>query len=41
MVNAGQLKTRVGIILPLAQAVQAHQLLEKGGTGGKIILEIN
>jgi len=40
MANAGGLRTRVGIILPLAQAVQAHQLLEKGGTGGKIILEI-
>jgi NADPH:quinone reductase-like Zn-dependent oxidoreductase len=41
MVNSGQLKARVGIVLPLAQAVQAHQLLEKGGSGGKIILEIN
>ncbi|HSZ31901.1 MAG TPA: NADP-dependent oxidoreductase [Puia sp.] len=41
MVEAGQLKTRVGIILPLMQAVQAHQLLEKGSSGGKIILEIN
>lgn len=40
MVDAGKLKVKLGKVFPLSQAVQAQEMLEKGSTGGKIILEI-
>jgi NADPH:quinone reductase-like Zn-dependent oxidoreductase len=36
---AGKLKAPVDRIMPLKEAVQAHELLAKGGTLGKIILD--
>jgi NADPH:quinone reductase-like Zn-dependent oxidoreductase len=41
MVEEGKLKLNVGKKFPLSQAVQAHRMMEKGSTGGKIILEID
>ncbi len=38
-VAAGELPVPIGQRLPLAQAAQAHRLVEKGAPGGKIILE--
>ena len=35
----GKVRPRVGHILPLAQAVEAHRLLEARGSTGKIVLE--
>jgi NADPH:quinone reductase len=35
---AGELKTRVGKVLPLEQAAEGHRLAEAGGTKGKIVL---
>jgi NADPH:quinone reductase-like Zn-dependent oxidoreductase len=40
MVDEGKLKLNVGKIFPLNRAVEAHQLLEKGKTGGKIVLVV-
>ena len=40
LIDAGQVKTRIGLILPLSEARQAHERLEKGGTRGKIVLQI-
>ena len=40
LIDAGQVKTRIGLILPLAEARQAHERLEAGGTRGKIVLRI-
>lgn len=34
----GRLKPVVGEVLPLAQAVQAHRLMERAGHWGKIVL---
>jgi NADPH2:quinone reductase len=34
----GQLNTRVGRTLPLAQAAEAHRLVEAGGLRGKVVL---
>lgn len=39
-VAAGELPVPIGQCLPLAQAAQAHRLVEKGGSGGKVILEL-
>jgi NADPH:quinone reductase-like Zn-dependent oxidoreductase len=41
MVESGKLKLHVGKIFPLSAAAEAHRLLEKGSTGGKIVLEID
>lgn len=38
-VAAGLLRTRVAQTLPLAEAAQAHRLLEAGGLRGKVVLE--
>jgi NADPH2:quinone reductase len=38
--EAGRLKVEVGTILPLAEAAQAHRLIEQGHTRGKIVLTI-
>lgn len=37
---AGQLAVPIGRRLPLAQAADAHRIVEKGGSGGKVILEL-
>ena len=37
-VDDGKLSLRVAKTLPLAEAAEAHRLLEKGGTKGKIVL---
>jgi hypothetical protein len=39
LVEAGALAMRVSTVLPAAQAVQAHRLLDAGGLCGRIILE--
>jgi NADPH:quinone reductase-like Zn-dependent oxidoreductase len=38
MADAGQLTPRVATTLPLARAVEAHRLAEKGGLPGKVVL---
>lgn len=40
MIENNQLQLHVSRILPLEQAAQAHELIEKGGTQGKIVLQI-
>ena len=40
LIDAGQVKTRVALVLPLSEARQAHEKVEKGGTHGKVVLEI-
>lgn len=40
LIDAGQIRTRVGLVLPLSEARQAHERLEKGGVRGKIALRI-
>jgi NADPH:quinone reductase-like Zn-dependent oxidoreductase len=41
MVDQGKLKLKVGKIFPLHRAAEAHQLMEKGNTGGKIVLVVD
>jgi NADPH:quinone reductase-like Zn-dependent oxidoreductase len=36
----GELRTRVAVALPLDEAAQAHELAERGGMKGKIVLRI-
>jgi NADPH2:quinone reductase len=38
--DQGSLKIQVARTLPLAQAAEAHRLIEQGHTQGKIVLEI-
>lgn len=38
LVAAGELKTRVAETLDLAEAVEAHRLVERGGLRGKVVL---
>jgi len=40
LIDAGKVKTRVGLVLPLSEARQAHERLEAGGVHGKIVLTI-
>jgi len=40
LIDAGQVKTRVGSILPLSQAKQAQELAQSGHTRGKIVLQV-
>lgn len=40
LIDAGRVKTRVGLVLPLSEARQAHERLERGGTHGKIVLTV-
>ena len=40
LIDAGKVKTRVGMVLPLSEARQAYERMEKGGTRGKIVLRI-
>ena len=37
-VNTGELKLRIGLTLPLSEAVEAHRQLEGRQTTGKILL---
>ena len=39
-IRAGGLKLNIGRVLPLAQAAQAHELLETRKTEGKLVLSI-
>jgi len=38
--RAGWLKLKIGHVLPLAQAPQAHELLETRKTEGKLVLSV-
>jgi NADPH:quinone reductase-like Zn-dependent oxidoreductase len=40
LVDAGKLKPEVSLILPLAEARQAHELIAGGHTRGKIVLQV-
>ena len=40
LIDAGQVQIRIGRVLPLSEARQAHELLERGGTHGKIVLKV-
>ena len=40
LVESGKLKVNVEDVMPLAQAAEAHERLEKGGRRGKLVLEI-
>jgi NADPH:quinone reductase-like Zn-dependent oxidoreductase len=42
LIESGVLRTRVGVLLPLAEARQAHEMLDgqRPNPGGKIVLEI-
>jgi len=40
MVVSGQLRTVISAVLPLAQAAEAHRLLERGHVRGKIVLRV-
>lgn len=41
LAEAGKLKIIVSKILPLADAAEAHRLIEQGGVSGKIVLTMN
>ncbi len=40
LIDAGRVKTRVGLVLPLSEARQAHERLARGSTHGKIVLTV-
>lgn len=40
LIESGQLKTRVGIVLPLTEAKKAQELSKAGHTSGKIVLRV-
>jgi NADPH:quinone reductase len=41
MVDENKLKIHVSEVLPLEEAIIAHQKIESGSTTGKIVLKIN
>lgn len=41
LIDEGRVKTRVGLVLPLSEARQAHERLAQGGTHGKIVLTVD
>ena len=41
LIDAGRVRTRVGLTLPLPEARQAHERLESGGTHGKVVLTVS
>lgn len=41
LIDAGKLKIHVSYTLPLAEAVEAHHMIESGGTTGKMVLKID
>lgn len=40
LIDLEKVQTRVGLVLPLSEARQAHERLETGGTHGKIVLTV-
>jgi NADPH:quinone reductase-like Zn-dependent oxidoreductase len=40
LMDAGQVKTRIGTVLPLSEAWQAQELAQSGGNHGKVMLVI-
>jgi D-arabinose 1-dehydrogenase-like Zn-dependent alcohol dehydrogenase len=40
LAKEGQLNPRVAIILPMEEATQAHELVEKGGLRGRVVLDL-
>jgi NADPH:quinone reductase-like Zn-dependent oxidoreductase len=40
LIDSGKVQTRVGLVLPLSEARQAHERLAQGGTRGKIVLAV-
>ena len=40
MFDAGELQVRVSAVLPLAEAAEAHRMLEEGHTAGKVVLDL-
>ncbi len=40
LIDAGKVKPIVSAVFPLAEAQQAHELLEAGHTRGKIVLRV-
>jgi len=40
MATRGEIKSRIGKVLPLAQAAEAHRLMDQRAVGGKIVLEL-
>jgi len=40
LIDAGRLKLRVGTVLPLAKAREAHELAESGRARGKVVLKV-
>lgn len=40
MFDAGELQVRVSAVLPLADAAEAHRMLEEGHTAGKVVLDL-
>ena len=40
LADAGRLKARVGAVLPLAEVRQALELVQRGNTGGKVVLQL-
>ncbi len=40
LIDAGKVRTRVGLVLPLSEARQAHEQVERGGTHGKVVLSV-
>jgi len=41
LADAGKLKVLLRLVLPLAEAAQAHRLIEQGGVSGKIVLTMD
>lgn len=41
LIDSGKVRTRVGLVLPLSEARQAHERLALGGTRGKIVLTVS
>jgi NADPH:quinone reductase-like Zn-dependent oxidoreductase len=39
MLDRGEVSPTVEVVLPLAEAQRAHELIESGHTRGKIVLE--
>ncbi|MFB7495835.1 zinc-binding dehydrogenase [Streptomyces sp. NPDC056161] len=41
LVEAGKLRPEVPVVLPLADAAKAHELIESGRTRGKVVLSVH
>ncbi len=40
LIDGGRVHTRIGVVLPLSQAREAHALVAAGGTRGKVVLRV-